>query len=68
MAVVVTLHVVQRKQISINIHKRNNTKNHSTNNTKDSKYNYTYYQNTHTLQNSHIHMLITVYRETYTGL
>jgi hypothetical protein len=26
---------------------------HSTNNTKHSKYKHTYYQNTHTLQNSH---------------
>jgi hypothetical protein len=41
------------KIIRINIHKRNNTK-HSTNNTKHSKYKYTYYQNTHTLQNPHI--------------
>ena len=49
MAVLLTL--VQTKQIRINIHKRNNTKKHSTNNTKHSKYKYTYYQNTHTLQN-----------------
>jgi len=49
MAVVLTL--VQTKQIRINIRKRNNTKKHSTNNTKHSKYNYTFYQNTHTLQN-----------------
>jgi len=28
---------------------------HSTNNTKHSKYRYTYYQNTHALQNTHIH-------------
>ena len=38
MAAVLTL--VQRKQIRINIHKRNYT--------KHSKYKYTYYQNTHT--------------------
>ena len=28
-------------------------KKHSTNNTKHSKYKYTYYQNTHTLQNNY---------------
>ena len=50
MAVVLTL-----VQIRINIHKQNNTKKHSTNNTKHSKYKYTYYQNTHTLQIPHIH-------------
>ena len=38
MAVVLTL--VQTKQIRINIHKRNNTKNHGTNNTKYSQYKY----------------------------
>jgi len=52
MAVVLTL--VQTKQIRINIHKRNNTRKHSKNDTKHSKYKYTYYQNTHTLQNPHI--------------
>ena len=46
----VPLTLIQSKQVSINIHKRNNTK-RSTNNTKHSKYKYTYYQNTHTLQN-----------------
>jgi hypothetical protein len=30
-------------------------KRHSTNYTKHSKYMYTYYQNSHTLQNPHIH-------------
>jgi hypothetical protein len=30
-------------------------KKHSANNTKRSKYKYTYYQNTHTLQNPHTH-------------
>jgi hypothetical protein len=30
-------------------------KKHSTNNTKHAKYKYTYYQNTHTLQNPHLH-------------
>jgi len=30
-------------------------KKYSTNNTKHSKYKYTYYQNTHTLQNPDIH-------------
>jgi len=32
-------------------------KKHSTNNTKHSKYKYTFYQNTDTLQNPHIHTL-----------
>jgi hypothetical protein len=32
---------------------------HSTNNTKHSKYKYTYYQTTHTLQNPHTHTHIT---------
>jgi len=50
-SVAVGLTLVQTKQIRINIHKWNNTKKHSTNNTKHSQYNYTYYQNTHTLQN-----------------
>ena len=44
MAAVLTL--VQSKQTRINIHKRNNT--------KHSKYEYTYHQNAHTLQNPHI--------------
>jgi hypothetical protein len=48
-SVAVVLTPVQTKQIRINIHKRNNTK-QSTNNTKHSKYKYTYYQNTHTIQ------------------
>jgi len=50
----VVLTLVQTKQIKINIHKQNNKK-HSTKNKKQSKYKYTYYQNTHTLQNPHIH-------------
>jgi hypothetical protein len=54
-SVAVVLTLVHTKQIRINIHKRNNTKKHSTNNTKHGKYKYTYYQNTHTLQNPHIH-------------
>jgi len=32
-------------------------KKHSTNNKKHSKYKYTYYQNTHTLQNPQTHSL-----------
>jgi len=47
MAVVLTL--VQTKQIRINIHKRDNT--------KHSKYNYTYYQNTHTVVKTPPHTL-----------
>ena len=54
MAVVLTL--VETKQMRINIDKRNNTKK-STNNTKHGDYKYTYYQNTHTLQNPHTHTL-----------
>jgi hypothetical protein len=46
--VAVVLTTVQTKQIRINIHNGNNTKN-STLNTKHSKYKYTYYQNTHTV-------------------
>jgi hypothetical protein len=53
LAVVLTL--VQTKQIRINIHKQNSTEKRSTNNTKHIKYKYTYYQNTQTLQNPHIH-------------
>ena len=45
-SVAVVLTPVQPKQIRINIHKRNNT--------KHIKPKYTYYQNTHTLQNPHI--------------
>jgi len=47
LAVVLTL--VEIKQIRINILNETIQK-HSTNNTKHSKYKYTYYQNTHTLQ------------------
>ena len=48
--------LVQTKQIRINVHKRNNTKKkHNANIAKHSKYKYTYYQRTHTLQNPHIH-------------
>ena len=51
MAVVLTL--AQTKQmIYIN---ETVKKKHSTNNTKHSKYKNTHYQNTHTLQNPHIH-------------
>jgi len=39
-------------------------KKHSTNHTKHSTYKYTYYQNTHILQNSHIHTR-TPYRTSY---
>jgi hypothetical protein len=50
--VAVVLTLVQTKQIRINIHKRNNTKNTvQTMQNKVNKYKYTYYQNTHTLQN-----------------
>ena len=49
MAVVLT--VVQTKQMRINIHKGNNTKNTAKNNTRHCKYKYTYYQNTHTSHN-----------------
>jgi len=54
--VVVVLTLVQTKQIRINRHKRNNTKNtvQTIQNTVN-KYKYTYYQNTHSLQNPHIH-------------
>ena len=45
-----SLYTSTNKQVRINIHKRNNT-----NNTKQSIYKYTYYQNTHTFQTSHIH-------------
>jgi hypothetical protein len=51
--VTVVLTLVQKKQIRINIHKQKKTKN-ITNNKKHCKYKYTYYQNTHTLQNPHI--------------
>jgi len=50
-SVALVLKLVQIKETGINIHERN-----STNNTKHSKYKYTYYQNTHTLQNPHIHI------------
>jgi len=53
--VAVVLTLVQTKQIKINIlvHKRNSTKNTVQTIKKCSKYKYTYYQNTHTLQNPH---------------
>ena len=51
MAAVLTL--VQTKQIRINIHKRNNTKNHATNKTKHSKYKYTFYQKKRILNKTH---------------
>ena len=41
-------------------------KKHSTNNTKHSKYKYTYYQNTHTLQNPHVTKPIRYKTHTYT--
>jgi hypothetical protein len=44
--VAVALTLVQTKQIRINMHKRNNT--------KHSKYQYMYYQNTHTNTHPHI--------------
>jgi uncharacterized protein YxeA len=37
------------------IHINETTQKYSKNNKKHSKYKYTYYQNTHTLQNPHIH-------------
>jgi len=43
-------------------------KKYSTNNTKQSKYKYTYYQNTHTLQNPHIHKPTPTQTHTYTNL
>ena len=59
MAVVLTL--VQTKEIRINKHKRNNKKTVQT--IQNSKYEYTYYQNTHTLQthppHTHTHPHIT---------
>ena len=55
MAVVLTL--VQTKQIIINIHKRNNTKN--TVPTIQNTVNTSNYQNNHTLQNPHTHTHIT---------
>ena len=53
-SVAVVLTLVQMK------HKRNNTKKHGTNNTEYSKYKYTYYQNTHTLQYPHLHNTYTL--------
>ena len=47
---------VQTKQIIINIHKRNNTKNTVQNNTKHSKYKYIYYQNNHAYTHTHTHL------------
>ena len=48
----VFLSLVQTKQIGINIYKNETIpKKHSTHNKIHSKYKYTYYQNTHTLQN-----------------
>jgi len=49
-SVAVVLTLIQTEQMRINIRKETIQK-HSTNNTKHSKYKYTYYQNTHTLQN-----------------
>jgi hypothetical protein len=56
-SVAVVLTLVQTKQIRINKLERDNK--NSTNNTKHSKYKYTYYQNNHTLQNTHTHTHIT---------
>ena len=51
-SVAVVLTLVQKKQI---IYIKETIQKHSTNNTKHSKYKYTYYKNTQTLQNQHIH-------------
>ena len=56
MAAVLTL--VHKKQLRVNIHKRNDK--------KHSKYKYTYYQKTHTLQNPHIHTPTHYKTHTYT--
>jgi hypothetical protein len=48
--VAVVLTLVQKKQIRTNIHKQNDTKK-AVQTIQNSKYKYTYYQNTHTLQN-----------------
>ena len=53
MAVVLTL--AQTKQIRINKNKRNNSKHGPNKTTQTTIYKYTYYQNTHPLQNPHIH-------------
>ena len=52
-SVAVVLMLIQTKQISVNIHKRNNKK-HSTNNPKHSKYKYTYFQSTQSYTHPHI--------------
>jgi hypothetical protein len=49
-SVALVLKLIQIKETGINIHERNST--------KHSKYKYTHYQNTHTLQNPHIHIPI----------
>ena len=64
MAVVLTL--VQAKQIRININKWNNIKTEYKQYKKNSKYKYTYYQNTHTLRNPHIHTPTHYKTHTYT--
>ena len=51
-SVAVVLTLVQTKQI---IYINETIQKRSKNSTKHSKYKYTYYQNTHTLQNPHIH-------------
>ena len=61
MAVVLTL--VQTKQM---MYINETIKTHGTNNTKHSKYKYTYYQNTHTLQNPHLHTPTHTQTHTYT--
>jgi hypothetical protein len=45
------LTLIQTKQTRIYIYINETIQKHSTDNTKNSKYKYTYYQNTHTLQN-----------------
>jgi len=55
-SVAVVLTLVQTKQLRMNIHKRNKQK-HSTNNTKHSKYDYTYYQNSHIIVKTSAHTL-----------
>ena len=54
-SVAVVLTLVQPKQIRINVHKRNNTQIQYKQ--ANSKYKYTYYQNTHTLQNKLEHSI-----------
>jgi hypothetical protein len=52
--------------VHIYTHIHQQYKKHSTNNTKHSKYQCTYYQNTHTLQNPHIHTRTHYKTHTYT--